>query len=152
MYTMLFISLCVPACGGAPPPAMAQEAIASHLDNGNQTRVRLADFRKTDGQAAEMFGVKVYQMDFVAFAEFTDDAYYTTGGTLLQSDININTQPISQVPASCEQDLSACFNQRPLRANKGDRLPLAGTAAFERHESGWRITSLTMKLTGGQGQ
>lgn len=96
-----------------------------------------------------MFGVQMYEMDFTAAAEFVEDAWYTTGGLVMQPDVHINTKPIAETPKTCGQDPSACFSQTPLRATKGDRIRLAGKATFEKRESGWRVVSVSLTLPEG---
>jgi len=109
-------------CSGRPTESLAREAVKTRLAAGSTSRIELVDFVKTDGQAAEMAGVKVYTMKFTAAARFLDEAYFTTGGSIVEPDININTKPISETPRTCGQDLRACFSQAPLRTRKGDRI------------------------------
>lgn len=133
-------------CSSKPSPKLAEDAVRAKLDGGSATRLALVDFAKKDGQASEMGGIKMYTMTFAASAAFADDAYYTTGGSIMQPEVEIRTTAISNRPKSCGEDFSACFAQAPLRASKGDRLRLSGTAQFEKTENGWHVTGIKLEL------
>ena len=135
----------VAGCSGTPAVSLGRDAVSSRFDGGKSTRVTLVDFSKTDGQASELMGVRLYMMQFTAVAEFTDDAYYTTGGVMQPND-DILTRPASKTPPNCQQNLAACLSERPVLAKKGDRLTFSGSATFEKRESGWHVVHVEMSL------
>lgn len=139
----------VSGCGGRPSTSLALEAVESRIDGGSSTRVRVVAFQKIDGQAGEVFGVQVFTMNFTAAAEFAEDAFYTTGGSIMQPEVQIVSKPIGEAPRSCAQALAACFSQAPLRATRGGRLRLAGTVTFTKKESGWQVAGITVSLPDG---
>src|SRR5687768_2596936 len=97
----LFVSAVLAAvlgCNSRPSVSEAESAVAAQLDGGETSRVRLVDFRKIEGQAGEVMGVQVYSMDFTATVQFAEDAWYTTGGSIMQPEVHINTRPIGEVP------------------------------------------------------
>jgi hypothetical protein len=137
------------ACDPRPKESLASEAVRGHIDSGKEDRVKLVDFRKIDGQEAELLGVKIYAMEFTAAAEFTDEAWVTTGGSIMEPNVRITTTPIEQTPSTCGQSLNACFSQTPRRASKGDRIDLAGTVTFEKKESGWSVAAVDVSMPNG---
>jgi len=71
------------ACGADRPAASAGEAaLRAAIDNGKATRLQLTRFSKTDGQVGELMGVKMYNMAFMASAEFVSDAMFSIGTPL----------------------------------------------------------------------
>jgi hypothetical protein len=142
-----FAALALCSCTeGRPSIAMVRDSVIARLDGGSTARVRLASLLKTDGQKAQMFGVDVYRLQFVADAEFTDAAYYTSGGTLMNQTVSIATSPISQRPKTCLESFLACVSQTPMRAAKGDRIKLSGSAEFQKSEAGWHLSSFALSL------
>lgn len=133
-------------CSDRPSESLAREVFSHKIDDGHSTRLRVVEFAKSDGQSSELAAVKMYNMTFAATLEFAEDAFYTTGGSIMQPEVSINTASIANVPPTCAQNFAACVSQTPMRAAKGDKLKVKGTASFEKSESGWHVSNLTISL------
>lgn len=147
------ILVSVVACAAGPPSSSdARSVLQRRLDGGNESRLRLTTFEKTDGKSMEVMGVKVYELMFTATAEFTDDAMFKVGGgsTLFGTSIDgraseITTSEYRSRSGNFMQDFGLDFNNlRPAR--KADTLDLTGQIAFEQRESGWVATNTTFTL------
>jgi len=152
------ILACASACGAAlPSPDDARGVLQQRLDGGNESRLQLTPFQKTDGRSLEVMGVKVYELMFRAAATFKDDALFavaggaTVFGTSLDGQVDrITTSPYKARTGNFMQDFGLDFNNlRPAR--KGDNLDLAGKISFERRESGWVATDTSFSVTHQKG-
>lgn len=141
------------SCAAAPPsPADARNALRQRLDRGSETRLRLAQFEKTDGRSMEVMGLKAYELMFTATVEFTQDSLFAVGGSStvfgasLDGRVNeITTAPYQKRSGNFLRDFSLDFNSlRPAR--RFDILRLLGHVAFERRESGWVPTGTTFTV------
>lgn len=142
------------ACGAALPSADdARTLLQQRLDGGNESRLQLTSFQKTDGRSLEVMGVKVYELMFRAVANFKEDALFAVAGgttffgTSLDGRVErITTSPYKARSGNFMQDFGLDFNNlRPAR--KGDNLDLAGRISFEKRESGWVATNTSFSIT-----
>jgi hypothetical protein len=128
------------ACGG-PSPSVVEEALRSHLDDGNSTRVKIAKFTKTSGADRDFMGEKVHEMGVEAILEFTEDAHYTTGRSGPNGVFYMGTLPATYVNPPCKSMFGRC-EPGPTKAAKGDRLHMTGKALFAKSEKGWSLVSV----------
>ncbi len=149
-YADYFLSACLVlhcvGCTDRPNEDVVREVVGARIDNGISSRLKLSSFSKTDGVRSEVSGVKAYTMMFKASVEFSDDAYYTTGGSMVEPDVVIVTRPATNAPRTCSQDLTACLSQGPMFASKGERFDVTGSATLQRTEAGWHVTGLALNL------
>jgi len=133
---------------GTPSVALARQAFAAQIDSGSAERLKIRDFKKTDGQQAELAGIAVYRMDFSAVVDVASPVLVTSGGGW--SKTNVRSRPIfvsdTSSAFSWNQYFARSFNGgRPLFA--GDQLLLKGTVEFERKESGWNSGDVEFETT-----
>lgn len=127
------------ACASSLPSSQAaEEMVRQAIDKGDQQRLRLTTFRKTDGKSMEFMGVSGYELMFEATAEFSTAVLFTREGVSAMSAIT--TSPVNDPPDRWVSQPETGF---PF-AMKGDRLNLKGTVSFERRESGWVPLRLAM--------
>jgi hypothetical protein len=134
-----------PLAADRPDTDTAKEALQSTITGPLAGKLRLVDFRKTDGQSREVMGVQMYAFEFSAMVDFLDDMLCE------MSDNAIKTSP----PGTTLNDnrgfsWDAWFNtavagRKP--AYMGDRLNLVGTVHYQRKESGWVVASIEFKGT-----
>jgi hypothetical protein len=125
-------------CGpGTPSPSLAEAEVRASIDEGAGARLQLVSIQKTDGQAAEVMGVKVYKMLFDGEAEFITDALFTTGGAFDLGSSSIKTTEYQRPAPGFSWNEFGASVQGLRRARKGDQLKLSGYVEFERRESGW---------------
>lgn len=148
--------LVLAACAMTQPSANdARNVLRQRLDDGNEVRLRLESFEKTDGRSGELMGVKLYELMFTATVEVTRDALYAVGGSLGRQALygegeNITTTEYQERTGNFMRDFALDINKlKPIRA--GDRLLLRGQVAFERRESGWVATGTNFTITHQKG-
>jgi hypothetical protein len=122
----LAIAMSILGCKGIgedrPSEAEGKAAILDQIKNLPETEnggaIKLVGFRKTDGQAIEVFGAKGYRMEYECEIEFTRDCNYTGNGftSLRLYDMSLNVK-------------------------SGERRKVTGYVEFEKTENGWRVSS-----------
>jgi hypothetical protein len=131
------------ACGNSAPSVdVAQQALRRQIDKGQESRLRLASFRKTDGRAAEVMGVKAYDLMFASRFEFTSDAMFSVGAPFVAEGSEITTAELRKPSSGFSWNDFMAGSQGFHPARKGDALEVAGTISFEKRESGWVPTGI----------
>jgi hypothetical protein len=148
------LALALYACDSLPSPTQAESALRARIDDGMADRIKLTNFRKTDGQSSEVARVSLYQMAFDADLEFLADVYYSGSGTSLLDDTymadgKIASRVIAGPPPTCAANIYYCVNPAPDVGRKGQSLHLRGKIAFEKSESGWHSTGVTFRAVEG---
>jgi len=122
----LFVS-----CSSTPSSGDAKQIVQQKIEKFSHGRIKLVSFEKTNGQQAERFGIKVYNLEFVCEIEFLDDCKWIPPfGTakLVKSQ---------DFWAKFEDDLKSIGNQsRPVK--KGNTAKVTSYVVFEKTEKGWR--------------
>jgi hypothetical protein len=134
------------ACGAnRPDDDSARRAVQAQVSGPLAAKLRLQDFRKTDGQERELMGVKIYSLEYSATLEFLDDILY---------EVSANAIKASPVGPTLNDNRGfswdAWFNTAVAGRKPGflgDRLNLAGTVTFEKKESGWVVAGIDFKAT-----
>lgn len=140
------------ACTDRPSPELAEGSLRARIDKGSEDRIKLSTFTKMDGQSSEVGGVSVYRMAFHADLEFIEDVFYVGSGSSLLDDTyggdaSITSELMTGPPPSCATDLYYCVYPAPDIGSRGGTLKLTGTMAFEKSESGWRLTTIAFRGT-----
>lgn len=102
------------ACQMKPSLSAGQAVFERHY---NLDKAKLVDFKKTDGQELNAFGVKTYRMSFVATLECT-----AQGGCCLRAEPVV----FGMYGSQCTRSVTA-----------GTRYTTAGKIVFEKSEAGW---------------
>ena len=71
---ILIVSLCaaITGCSSKVSEADGKKAVQNQITQDAQGRIALIGFHKTNGQQAEVNGVKLYSMEFEAEIEFSE--------------------------------------------------------------------------------
>lgn len=154
---LLTFSFCAffSGCSSNPSPSDGQQAVQARINQDAQGRIKLNSFRKTNGQLAEVMGVKVYGLEFEAKIEFTENCKWLVG----QVDRRIGFQT-SKLPN--QSNVLAQFSEDTLNpgsiVKQGQQIMISGVIHFEKKENGWsvdgidinRSTSLTAASIGNE--
>jgi hypothetical protein len=100
--------------------------------------IKLVRFTKTNGQAGEMMGVKVYEMDYEAEIEFLGDCQWG------RKNVGFNDRVVTWAKPDDRRQRRDFWSKwaeaweggKP--AKKGERAVVTGKLFFERTEKGWR--------------
>ena len=122
-------------CSSRPSDDNGKQAIQERINKESQGRIRLNEFRKTNGVAGELAGMKVYKMEFEARIEFTSVCKWLTGGPLITS-IGFATTPAIVGGNSLGQFLEDTVNAGQIVA-QGQEVIISGEIHFVKKENGW---------------
>ena len=155
---MILSALALFATAGCEPSAPSanggKREIQRQIDAESEGRIDLLNFRKTNGQRRELFGRKLYALEFEASIEYTEACRADMG--YFGAFSSFKTTELPKKIACSGGDL-ACAQNRLLRelndsilvadpdVRKGHTEHIAGVMTFEKMERGWRAVSLTMK-------
>lgn len=110
VLALLFSAVTVTCSGAGVPSQSDGEKVFKHTNGAIKRGIwKLHSFSKTNGQQGEVFGVKVYRLDYAAELEYAQDepdAFGNTGGSGLHK--------------------------------KGDIVKRNGSLRFEKTEKGWK--------------
>ncbi|MEQ1574334.1 MAG: hypothetical protein ABMA15_04835 [Vicinamibacterales bacterium] len=123
--------------GKVPSPEAARQFLRSVIDKGNDSRLKLVSFQKTDGRSMEIQGLQVYELLFTSDAEFMSNAMYQAQNSLGGAGDRIETSDYKKPSADFSWDDFMVSAQGFRPSMKGDRLHVTGRVRFERRESGW---------------
>lgn len=126
----------VGCAGGAdtPSPDSARQAFQRIISGPAAERLGVTDFQKTDGRTGEVFGTRIYVMDFSASIDVKDDALVS----FADQKITVNDPGPTLANGSFSWD--AWFNSTVggrQMVFKGDEIVVGGEASYLRKESGW---------------
>jgi hypothetical protein len=138
LISVLLVGLCfgvAAGCSSRPSESEGRKTVQTKVEKEAAGRIRLISFVKTNGQAAEVQGVKIYRMSYELEIEFTEGCkwFHHPGFPL-----SMRTEPVKALQGwdRFGEDM------RPDRAGEivkaGDRRKLAGELVFEKTEEGWR--------------
>ncbi len=113
--------------GDSPSVSAGRDALSKMWTSGDKC-VRVSDFKKTDGQSSEVFGVRYYAMDYSAQLTFIAPCY---------AEYNGERKRFSLPPRSTRDFLS----QNSKTFQPGETVMIQGRLNFEKKESGWRHQS-----------
>ncbi len=137
------------SCGtGVPNEGSGRDALIERIDSGSSSRLRVEKFAKTDGQLAEIDGVRTYRMEYLARVETVQSVFITFGDGLSSS--GILSRALVAADTSEAFSWGKFYGQsvaqgRPALA--GDALTVHGTIAYQLKESGWRVSRVAYDAT-----
>lgn len=136
---ILALGLALAACdasGGLPslddvPKEKIAAVITEDFDNG----LEIVEMKKTNGQEREMFGVKVYVIEFEGTARATKSMQKggMSGSYQAQPDMAHRMMSCTNCPG-------------PEQVEAGKSYPIQGEAAFQMKEKGWDAHGLKIDL------
>jgi hypothetical protein len=126
-------------CGSSasrPPDAAGRQVFERGIEKGgSRDRVRLLDFRKSNGVPGVENGVSFYKMEYEVDVEFLDNCKW-----MLISPDNSSGRWVLEsrpTPPAGRTDLYYAF-YGGAPGQKGQRAKLTGEIRFQRTEKGWR--------------
>jgi hypothetical protein len=131
---LIAVLLFLPSCTTKPSEAEGRAALSSFLSQRyGSTPLTVVRFQKTNGQDANVGGIRSYLMYYTASIDFPS-GYRTNcileDGSFPSFDCNLQ---------------SAGGAPPPVRA--GARVDLQGTISFQEAEQGWLVREVTARLT-----
>lgn len=137
------LAILVACSGGKPSAGDGRTALQERIRSESGGRITLVRFEKTDAQQGEVFGVPLYEMQWTAEIEFTQDCKWVTG--LFGVNAGFQTRI---PPAGAGKDYWGGWmenTQYPgVLVKAGDRASLSGVVTFRKTEKGWRPGQCTV--------
>lgn len=135
---------CSPSAPTPPRPEVAKKALEELVRERSGGRIRLADFKKTDGMTKEVSGVKQYVLEFEGQIEMLADGYWNADGS------NPYYWEFSNKQFSHNTEFSKVVYGNNMwnsgndirRAKKGEIVLMHGNVTFSKKESGWVIEGI----------
>jgi mono/diheme cytochrome c family protein len=140
-------SLCaiISGCSSNPAPGAGRQAVQDKINQDAQGRIKLKNFRKTNGQMAEINAVKVYSLAFDAEIEFTEDCKWVTG-VFGQQPGFVTAKLVAQPTSGFSWNKFMDDSSNPGKAVKqGQRVNIDGVITFEITENGWAVDGISIK-------
>ncbi len=107
------------ACSNPPSIGDARSIVERRIQDGGNGKIKLLSFKKTDGLAQEVMGMKCYTLMYVSEIEFTADCNWKGGYS------------------TTERSDQTLFSGNPVR--QGERKTINGSFEFVKTENGWRL-------------
>ena len=158
-YVVFLLLACLGAalsgCSGPPSANEGRQAIEDRIKRDSGGRIRLVQFQKTNGQLAEVMGVKVYSFEFETEIEFLEACKWnirTFAGAIMDDELSFRTTKSPDKPLNELAQFTELATNPGTEVSKGQRFKLVGAIRFEKKEKGWwvdgvKVTSIT-PLTG----
>jgi len=124
-----------------PTERMANDAVAKLV--AKQSPVIGIDlFQKVDGQErTDESGVRHYALDYKCVAQFKKNTMWDfVGGAFRTAD------PLNEDASRKERKAAAAILAGKQAAKPGDTVMVKGTVEFEKKESGWVVSTVTIDL------
>ncbi|HRQ90989.1 MAG TPA: DUF4339 domain-containing protein [Bacteroidia bacterium] len=124
------------AGNGPPSAALAEEQFKARVQKESDRRMSVVSFRKTNGARGELFGAKIYLLEYEAEIVFLEDCYWYRGWS--GKDFPGTTETVEWVNKNW-----ALRSLTPKESKeKGDRVRIRGDMVYEKTEKGWVLTKL----------
>ncbi len=115
--------------GGKPSTSDAEKVLSNLIQAQSKGVIRLKSFDKKNARDGEVFGQKIYAVDYEATIEFLDACYW---GSPLGAGAMFETVKGTPGP------MNAWMYQGKRPAAKGQTSKVNGQLLFEKTEKGWR--------------
>jgi type II secretion system protein G len=130
---------------GTPSASDGERAIQARIKAESEGRIKLTKFHKTNAQQGELFGVKLYDLEFEAEIEFTENCKWITGLMGMQAGFR-TSKPAAQQSSGFSWNKWIDDTQNPgVVVTNGQRLLLTGVVSFEKKEKGWLVNEVKLK-------
>lgn len=134
----------LPGCSSQPKEALGRRGLELKLGLDKSKKLKLTKFKKTDGQSAEMFGVKMYGMKYVAQIEVLE-APQTQVIPAYRGVLPGAYRPAQTVFTASErgEPWGILFGEGAAQSaadlKKGALFDASGEMRFEKSEGGWTV-------------
>ncbi|MBL8522367.1 MAG: ankyrin repeat domain-containing protein [Betaproteobacteria bacterium] len=130
---IIVLALLLQGCTRSTPSAKsAEEAFVAFIGGELRAKLRVSEFKKVDGQTRELFGTKLYLMDYSAAIDIDETMLLVVDKNDLRA---ARLPPPDHLQKSCKE--SGSFFGGAGFVCKGDRLFVSGQVEFTLKESGW---------------
>jgi type II secretion system protein G len=141
---LLILSVCAvfSGCSGPPSASEGKQAIEDRIKQQSQGRARLVQFQKTNGQLAEVMGVKVYTLEYETEIEFLEACKWnirTFAGAIMDDELSFRTTKSPDKPLNELAQLAESATNPGTEVSKGQRFKLVGAIRYEKKEKGWWV-------------
>lgn len=126
----ILIQFIFAGCSSLPSESDARKYLEAKISEESKGNIELVIFQKSNGIEQDVFGQKLYDMEFFATVEILKDGH--TNDYKGKFSFKFYDQP----------DARPSFQQILMprsEAKKGQRFELKGTLRYEKTEKGWRI-------------
>ena len=143
---ILMVSLCaaITGCSSKASEVDGKKAVQNQITQDAQGRITLIGFHKTNGQEAEVNGVKLYSMEFEAEIEFSEACRWLQDGSYQRNP----TFRTAAKPSSNRTQTLALLDHISTGDSslmeKGQRAKIVGTIAFMKKENGWSVVKVNL--------
>lgn len=137
MLRYIFICLLVlplMACSGKPTESDGRRALEARVEQDSKGLIRVVSFEKTNAIEQELFGRKLYLLEYSAQIEFTEDVMWSGPGPFGWDGKFLATLGR---PKNTLDSFNPAFVGRTA-GNKGEKTGVSGRVVFEKAEKGWR--------------
>jgi type II secretion system protein G len=145
-YVVFLFLACLGAalsgCSGPPSATDGRQAIEDRINRDSGGRIRLVQFQKTNGQLAEVMGVKVYTLEYETEIEFLEACKWNIirfAGAIMDDEVNFRTTKSPDKPLNELAQLAESTTNPGTEVAKGQRFKLVGAIRFEKKEKGWWV-------------
>lgn len=139
MRVLLFtvMVMATSACSDIPSVADGRKALEEKVKKDSDGLIRLGEFKKTNAVERELLGKRLYQMEYSAKIEFTQDLMWSGPGPF---GWNGNFHATPGRPRNTLDSFHPSFIGRTA-VKKGETADVSGTVVLEKAEKGWRAFS-----------
>jgi len=133
---VLVTALLLIGCSSVPSSDDAKGIIQERINKESEGRIKLVSFQKTNGQEAELFGVKVYQLNYQGEIEFLEDCKWEKGMAVNLGEVHYRTVKAKPGAKDFWQNWDDQMHGRQIM-KKGHKEKISGYVVFEKTEKGW---------------
>ena len=129
---------------GKPSESDGRQAIEQAIAKDSRGQIRLLAFSKTNGSMGEFMGVKLYELEFRATIEFTEDCKWITG--MFGEQMGFKTADLPRSKRFNWKDFMDNVEQPGVKVRQGKQIKLVGAVLFELTDNGWRKSGIKIRL------
>ena len=147
---LLFLFGCA---SGTPSSSDAEKIIHQYVFEASDERVKVVGFKKTDGQKMEFQGRSVYNLEFQAEAQVTEDCWSYNKFSVHDrffGRVRFKTEKTQPEERSPMQILMSGETGTMVSRLKGEKTPIYGVVTFEKKESGWVVGRYRILIKTGE--
>lgn len=141
----LFSVFCRAIFAASTPEQAAENLLRQHIQSASGNKIKLLNFKKTDGRKIEALGIHGYELQYQADIEFEvhGERQPSDGleGALLTFQVT-NGAPWAYIPGVTDLDAG----QGRIVVERGDIVKIAGSMEGQEWESGWKFELGSCKI------
>lgn len=125
-------TLLLTSCSGEPGISDVEAELKPVIESQSGGNIELVDIEKTNAEEKDIFGQKIYSIDYKATIEFNKDCFIYVNrsgmGPMFDGFKTYDQEP----------DFVPSFAMMAESHKKGDQLTYAGKMSFRETENGWK--------------